>query len=130
MNEINTDNIKIDGTFDEWIESIKVEIERLLAPKDDKDDKDDKYVVEVLDAPAWSENSGPIKVINIHDITYFSFGEKEFERARDCSQKSLESLLKVRFVDAVWSIEAIREDYFRLLRRFDPKHETPDEWLH
>ncbi len=139
--EINFDNIKTTGTFDEWIESIRTEIERMLAGENHGDSI---YSVEVRSSD-WGvgKESLPAKAIVImyagigdmvifespREITYFDFAKFEFEHNKTCPE-GLKNLVTVRFIDMQWSLENQRERYFKLLRRFDPKHKTPDDYLH
>lgn len=139
---INFNNIKIDGTFDEWIESIKVEVQKMLICTDYGCNT---YSVEIRPDDWGKEEYGliPAKQIVIvytgikgvadfdfpKDITYFGFAKKEFECCK-VSSKYLKNLVNVRFWNMQWGLENKRENYFMLLRRFNPKHETPNDYLH
>lgn len=139
---INFDSIKINGTFDEWIESIRTEVERLLVAKNKYDNvysvsvKPDDWGLEKI-------RSIPAKMILIahvgirgltifdsaRNIVYFSLAKFEFKHNKH-SKKGLTSLVNVRFIDMMWSLEDRRENLFKLLKRLDPKHETPNDYLH
>ena len=138
-NDINFNNIKTTGTFNEWIESIRTEIERLLTRTNDNWDT---YTVETTCCdwgycnPGGHRKSIPAAAIAIkrngQDVISCSFGRMEFDHKNfgKGDKKYLKSLVSVRFIDMLWSIEAMRECDFRLLRRFGPKHKTPDCCLH
>lgn len=138
---INFDNIKTTGTFDQWIESIRTEIQRMLVSKNHGDNT---YSVEIKSSN-WGTKKDPVPakaivimytgIVNLttfvfpREMTYFSFAKCEFKRAK-ANPKWLKSLVTVRFVNMQWSLEDQRERYFKLLRRFDPKHETSGDYLH
>ena len=118
--DINFDNIKINGTFDEWVESIRAEADRLLKPVKKGDEE---YIVKA-EFSSWGYKM-PARSIVVSDgyrnLGWFSIAEFEFERNKR-NKKRLRQLIRVRFIDMLWSINAkIVEDY-RLLKRFDPKY--------
>lgn len=155
-NIINFNNIKVNGVFNEWIESIRIEIKRLLAPVNKYDNmysvsiKPDDWGYEFCDI-YWVKHlkkkyTLPAKMIVIQhigimglttfddarNITYFGFAKHEFEHKRFGmgNRKYLKNLVNTRFNSMLWSLEDQREKNFKLLRKFDPKHETPNDYLH
>jgi len=135
MKTININKLRIDEDFKTFIESVRDEVDRLLNEGQEKSIP----VTVKLDA-RWfdfSESDFPFpKQMSCivwaaikFGQAYFAIGDFEFTRLFN-DKKRLDSLVKVRFVDALWGIEAAREQRFELLRRFDPKHQTPDDYLH
>ena len=139
---INFDNIKITGTFNEWIKSIRAEIERVLT--NTNCGGEETYSVEVRPSD-WGTKKDPMpaKAIVImytgitgmtifafpREITHFSFAECEFKHKK-ARPEYLKTLVNVRFIDMLWSLEDQREKRFKLLRKFDSTHKTPDCYEH
>jgi len=104
--DINFNNININGTFDEWIESIRTEVERLLKPINKDDKFYGKYTVRV-EPTYWGINrTMPAKAIIVSGeyrkcYSYFSLAEMEFKHnRRDKKRKyGLTRLVSVRFID-------------------------------
>lgn len=132
---IEEKDLNVDGNFKDFMESVRVAMDRLL------NEGQEKPIPVTVDLTAqWYDHDKeafrglPVPCHIIWAAVtfgrhYFSIGDFEF--TRNCSSKrALHNLVKVRFIDALWSIEALRERDFELLRRFDPKHETPDDYLH
>lgn len=121
---INHDNIKINGTFEEWIKSIEKETERLLATKSKELDADwfKPYYNVKTESCDWSpkqDGSMPAFMIQVYVGSYglmvsFSFAKCEWDR--NCkSPKALQSMLNIRFIDFVWSVyHAVREQVILL----------------
>jgi len=124
-----------DGNFKDFMESVRVTTDRLL---NEGQDMPIPVTIE-LTAQWYDHDKENFRGLHVpcHIIWaavtfgrhYFSIGDFEFTRNRS-SKKRLHNLVKVRFIDALWSIEDLREQDFKILRRFDPKHETPDDYLH
>ena len=141
--KINSYNIKTDGTFIQWIESIRTEVDRLLNSNLKKDDgeyfvfvKDDEWVGESSDflpaeAVLKKDKSGhykyilPAKKISINDEfgnEYISFSLAEFEFDADQSKlrrKYLINLTKIRFQDAIGYVTNKCVKYYKLLDRLN-----------
>lgn len=121
--DINFDNININGTFNEWVESIRAEVERLLKPVNQDDEK---YLVVVKPCDWGVKRSIPAKAVVIKDgyrvYTYFSLAEMEFNKHTKYRKKHLTRLIECRFIDMTWSINGIIQENIKLLKRFDPKY--------
>ena len=140
MEKINIDKLCIDKTFKDFMESLRDEVDRRLngGEKHIRGRLCDNIPVTISLQAQWSEGHGfPIDtqtscmtwvVVNFGP-TNFSITESEFKRTMG-NKKALSSLANVRFIDALWSIESLREMQFEVLRRFDPEWETPDDYLH
>lgn len=123
---INHDNIKINGTFEEWIKSIAKEIKRLLAVKSKEPDEDQfnfKYIIKI-ESSDWSpEQNGSMPAFMIiislggHYLeTYFSFAEIEWDRNHK-NPKRLQKIFDVRFMNCIRSLHnAVREQVILLKR--------------
>ena len=119
---INFNAIKINGTFDEWIESIRVEVERLFGSTKKRNER---YLV-TTKWSTWGYKT-PSRLIIISDfynknIGWFSFAEHEFKRKERNRQKNLTRLVEVRFIDMIWSLHDHIIDHYKVLKRFDPNY--------
>jgi len=135
MKTIEEKDLCTDGNFKDFMKSIRVAVDRLL---NEGQDKPIPVTIELTaqwydhDKEAFRGMLVPCHIIWAA-ITFgrhsFSIGDSEFTRNHS-SKKALHNLVTVRFIDGLWSIEDLRERDFEILRRFDPKHETPDDYLH
>ena len=123
-NLINHNNIKINGTFEEWIQSIVKEVRRLLTVKSKEPDAywfRDNYDV-CIDSWKWKKDI-PARGILIYKgkekriMGYFSFAEVEFNKNRK-NPKWLRNLLNVRFIDCIWSMYDMGREHTIFLKKF------------
>ena len=140
MERPNIENLCIDKTFKDFMESLRDEVDRLLneGEKRIRGRLYENIPVTISLQAQWSDGHGfPIDTqtscrtwvaINFGDNN-FSIAESEFKGTIG-NKKALTSLVSVRFIDALWGIEALRELQFEVLRRLDPEWETPDDYLH
>ena len=120
---INFGNIKMGDTFDEWIESIRAEVGRLLEPVGDEFEK---YIV-VARFTRWGPKIPAMAIVvrdNYRDLAYFSLAEMEFNRYTKQRKKYLTNLVSVRFMDMLWGLNTILVENHRLLTKFDPKYKV------
>jgi len=123
MKQIDADRLHIDGNFKEFMESVRDEVDRLL---NDGQEKDMSATIE-LDAQWYDfseqDNFWPVPkwhscIIWAHikfGGTHFGIGDFEFGRYAG-DRKRLDNLVKVRFVDALWSLA-------------DDSHQFNDLWV-
>ena len=122
---MNPDNIKTNGTFDEWIESIRAEADRLLNSNLKKGDE--KYLVDTKWC-TWGYEM-PARAITIKnefnkEYTYFSYAKFEFDRDQSkLRRKFLINLAKIRFEDAIASVYCRYVEYGNFLNRLNFKGE-------
>ena len=125
---INHDNIKIDGTFEDWIKSIAKEVDRLFSSKSKEPDAGWfglKHRVEITPCD-WDpeQNDGmPAFAISIHLGeyylgTHFSFAKIEWDRNYK-SLKAMRSILNVRFIDCIWSLYHVVREQVIFLKKMD-----------
>ncbi len=136
MNDIKFDMEKIntDGNFREFIFSVRDEVDKMLNSGGEDtipvtvklnaqwhDFSDDPETTETSPLMVWAD----IKF----GYTNFSLSDSEFRRAAG-DKKKLGNLVTVRFTDALYSMEQVRENHLRLLRRLYSDWKTPDGYLH
>jgi len=122
---INHDNIKINGTFEGWVNSIAKEIERLLAVKSKEPDADwfgSEYSIKVVPGDWSPKQDGSMPAlavcISISEYklgTHFSFTKYEWDR--DHHPKSLQRRLDCRYVDCIWSMYDVIREQMILLKK-------------
>lgn len=115
---LNHDNIKIDGTFEEWVESIAKEVERSLAVKSEEPDAKEyevTYTTKII-AACHYEDGEQIDWLTIfvyaknQIITDTGWEDQEVGSLGFCKNffdedhhpKSLQRRLEVTFVDFMW----------------------------
>jgi len=124
--DINFSNVKMDGTFDEWVESVRTEVERLLKPVNQGDEK---YIVKI-ESSYWdvkkSISAKSIIVSNNYGdyLGWFGLSKEEFNHCAKQPKKYLTRLVQVRFIDMLWSMDNYIADRFHLLKRFDPDYKV------
>lgn len=113
-------NIIINGTFKDWINSIANEIKRLLAIKTTRigeHEPKSKYSVKVQ--PCDWDSGKPCLAIEVYmddkAMGYFSFAKSEYHKN---NPKHLWKLLQCRYVDFIWSLNDIEEERLIFLRKF------------
>jgi len=130
--KFNCENLKTNGTFRQWVDSIAKEIERLLAAESNEPDACGfglKYDVEVKPCewnPGQKDNVPALAVviylgkISSQDIflaNSFSFAKMEWER--NCkSPKGLQQLARVRFIDCIWSLYDLIREQVIMMKKF------------
>lgn len=118
-NSLSHDNIKIDGTFEEWVESIAKEIERLLTVKSEESDAE-QYEVNCITKTISACRYEDGERINWLTIFVYAKGQictdtgwedQEIGRIgfcknfwdRDHHPKSLRRRLEVNYIDFIWN---------------------------
>lgn len=116
-------NLNTTGTFGQYIQSIAVEIDRLL-------DQPDRMVeISETDWDAGRRNLLPALVIHFAG-TYFSIAEIEFEQNQHRSDR-LNNLAEVRFQSAIEDLKDMAEGPNRLIERLTaPEPESKKMMLH
>lgn len=117
-NSLNHDNIKIDGTFREWVKSIAKEVERSLAVKSEEPDAKEyevNYTTKITPCHCYEDGE------RINWLTIFVYAknqiptdtgwkDQEIGRIgfcknfwdRDHHPKSLRRTLEVNYIDFMW----------------------------
>ena len=132
MEKINGDNLCIDKTFMDFMESVKKEVECIL--NKNKVEYTHPVILVLKTEKSYVENDpGPAGVIFIKsdsvERTWFSIANMEFEHEKD-SRKGLRNLAQIRFIDCLYFLEDQREKLFEVLKQFDPEWETPNDYAH
>lgn len=114
---LDYDNIKCNGTFKEFMFSIYKEVKRHLP---------NTYRLDIVFDHKSFIPSEPY-ALSAHIRLYlcgiyhsFSFCESEFKDTK------LINLVKCRFIDWFYSIEYMREEWFKVLKYFDKNWQTPN----
>lgn len=138
-NLINIDNIYIDKTFRDFMESIRNEVQSLVDGNKTELLYHNIPVTIELDAqwydfseydiPAAKHASCIVWARIKFGGVEFGIGDFEFARYFD-DKKGLDNLVQVRIIDGLWSVEDIRERRFETLRRCYPDWKTSDDYLH
>lgn len=124
--DIDFNNVNINGTFDEWVESIRAEVQRLLKPINQGDEK---YIIKTKASYWGNGKSIPAKSIIVSDkyidLGWFSLAKCEFKSTRH-RKKHLTRLVQVRFIDMLWSMNSLIVYRYNVLKRFDPRYKVED----
>lgn len=127
MFRFNYDNVVVGTCFDEWIESICAEVNRVFSM-----DRDTPLREVKIESTDWGNNKAG-ELIEARSISagnfHLSFAKFEYDKYIKKSS-NLEQLLSMRLIDALWSLEDLREIMFEMLRQFDPEWKTTDDWVH
>lgn len=128
MERFNCDNVVVGTHFFEWVKSICVEFNRILS-----DNVDIPVAVAKIRTEYWDKNetieARTICLDTGLSIFTCSFAKNEYDKYIK-ENLDLKKLLQARLADVLWSIEDYREELFRILRQFDPEHETSDDYVH
>ena len=111
MEKINMKNIKINGTFGEYIESIVSETRKLLSAS--------LYTVEISDG-TWGTTSrregglmSKVIFLNGRDAPncHFSIAELEFMTLQQYAPEALTDLVKTRLTDTIDSVKGLHDAF-------------------
>jgi hypothetical protein len=130
-NKIKLDNMKYDGTFEQFVKSIADEIKRILSVELNTSDKQyfdwhQKQLVE-LEYTTWENGftgekipAISIVVTNIGDkwniTSYFGFCKEEFDEYEN-DEKQLRLLAQARFIDFIWGLYGWARGDFLFLQK-------------